>query len=243
MQQNHSWLADMELYFAPTPNGWKITILLAELGLPYQLKPVDLAKGEQFSKQFLQMNPNHRIPVLVDPQGPNGEPITLFESGAIMVWLADKTGRFLAPESAQRYRALQWLFWQVGGLGPMAGQLSHFVNYAPGEHPYSLERYSLEYERLLAVMQLGLEKADWLGGEYSIADMACFPWVIPYKRFGKDLSRFPAVRDWFDRMKERPAVRQGVDVGKELRQTRGDESSREQLFGQSADRLLKESKS
>ena len=233
----------MELYFAPTPNGWKITILLAELGLPYELKPVDIGAGEQFSEDFLAMNPNHRIPVLVDPEGPDGQPISIFESGAIMVWLADKTGRFLPTAGGDRYRALQWLFWQVGGLGPMAGQLSHFVNYAPGDHPYSMERYSKEYERLMAVMERGLEQGDWLAGEYSIADMASFPWVVPYKRFGKDMQRFPRLRAWFERMKERPAVRQGVDAGKELRDNaRRDDKSRAILFGQGADRLLKDKK-
>lgn len=234
----------MKLYFAPTPNGWKITIMLAELELPYELCPIHLGKGEQFSEEFLTMNPNHRIPVLTDDEGPDGKPITLFESGAILLWLADKSGRLLPAHGGARYRVLQWLFWQVGGLGPMAGQLSHFINYAPDDQPYSLKRYSLEFERLLAVMERGMENCDWLAGDnYSIADISSFPWVVPYKRFNQGLHQFPRVRAWFDRMKERAAVRAGIDVGKEYRTQisdgRRDEEARKTLFGQGAERILK----
>ena len=233
----------IDLYFAPTPNGWKITIMLEECGLDYRVVPVNLGKGDQFQPEFLRISPNNRMPAIVDPDGPGGEPLALFESGAILQWLAEKTGKFLPAQGPQRYRALQWLFWQVGGLGPMAGQLSHFVNYAPKEgNEYSHERYFNEYDRLLGVMERSFRDSgeEHLAGEYSVADMASFPWVVPYKRFGAGLDSFPLVRAWFDRLKERPGVRDGMNVGRELlRQGPPDEETRKTLFGQTSKDVLK----
>ena len=231
----------IDVYFAPTPNGWKITIMLEECGLPYRVVPVNLGKGEQFTDEFLAISPNNRMPAIVDPDGPDGNPLSLFESGAILTWLADKTSCFLPPSGAQRYQALQWLYWQVGGLGPMAGQLSHFVNYAPSEgNEYSKDRYFNEYDRLLGVMERALENSDYLAGDYSIADMASFPWVVPYKRFGADLDKFARVRAWFTRLKERPALSRGMNVGREyLRQGPMDEKARAIMFGQTSAAVLK----
>tara|TARA_B100001146_G_C16156765_1_gene423809 strand:- start:551 stop:1282 length:732 start_codon:yes stop_codon:yes gene_type:complete len=210
----------IELYYAPTPNGWKITIMLEESSLPYKIVPVNLGKGDQFKPEFLAISPNNRMPAIVDNDGPNGKEISVFESGAILLYLADKTGKFISSDPEKRIKVLEWLFWQVGGLGPMAGQVSHFVNYAPnfpGDHSYSEKRYKNEYDRLLGVMDSVLNENEFLAGEYSIADMASFPWVTAYKRYEVDLDRFKDVRRWFDELKNRPAVRAGMDVGKESR--------------------------
>ena len=210
----------IELYYAPTPNGWKITIMLEESSLPYKIVPVNLGKGDQFKPEFLAISPNNRMPAIVDNDGPNGKEVSVFESGAILLYLADKTGKFISSDPEKRIKVLEWLFWQVGGLGPMAGQVSHFVNYAPnfpGDHSYSEKRYKNEYDRLLGVMDSVLNENEFLAGEYSIADMASFPWVTAYKRYEVDLDRFKDVRRWFDELKNRPAVRAGMDVGKESR--------------------------
>ena len=207
----------LELYFAPTPNGWKITIMLEECGLPYRIVPVNLRAGDQFQPEFLRISPNNRMPALVDRDAPR-DPLSIFESGAILLYLAEKTGKFLPDDQQRRYDVYQWLFWQAGGLGPMAGQLSHFVNYAPGgaeSHEYSHTRYANEYDRLFAVMERSLSERDYLAGDYSIADMASFPWVLPYKRFGQNMDAYPGVRRWFDRLKSRPALQRGVEVGKQ----------------------------
>lgn len=209
----------LDLYFAPTPNGWKATIMLEECGLPYNLIAVRLAEGDQFKPEFLKISPNNRMPALVDHDAAQG-PISIFESGAILMYLAEKTKRFLPQETTEKYRVLQWLFWQMAGLGPMAGQLSHFINYAPGgpeEHPYSHNRYKCEYDRLFSVMERVLCKQEFLGTEYSIADMACFPWILPYKRFAQELDSYPGLRRWYDYLKERPAVQKGIETGQELR--------------------------
>ena len=226
-----------DLYFWPTPNGWKITIMLEELDLDYNVKYVNIGKGEQFEPSFLQMNPNHRMPVLVDNNPADSlAPLSIFESGAILTYLADKHSRFLPQEGRERYKVLEWLFWQMGGLGPMAGQASHFVNYAPKQgNEYSYTRYTDEFNRLLGVMERILNEREFLAGDYSIADMACFPWVTPYKRFGSDLDDFPMVRKWFDKLKHRPAVRKGIEVGQELRKQAQSEDSKKVLFGQRAD--------
>ena len=210
----------IDLYYAPTPNGWKITIMLEECSLPYRIIPVNLGKGDQFKPEFLAISPNNRMPVIVDDDGPQGEKISVFESGAILLYLGEKTGKFLPSHQTDRIKVLEWLFWQVGGLGPMAGQVSHFVNYAPnfpGDHSYSEKRYKNEYDRLLGVMDNILSEREYLAGDYSVADMASFPWVTAYKRYEVDLNKFKEVRRWFDTMKNRPAVRKGMDVGKDER--------------------------
>jgi GST-like protein len=226
----------LDLYFAPTPNGWKITIMLEECGLPYRVVPVDLGRGDQFEPAFLALSPNNRMPAIVDHAAP-GRPLSIFESGAILAYLAEKTGRFMPAELHARFDVLQWLFWQVGGLGPMAGQLSHFVNYALGgaaEHAYAHTRYKNEYDRLFAVMERVLERKPYLAGDYSIADMATWPWVVPYKRFEQSMDDYPGVRRWFDAIKARPAVQRGMDVGKASRRPTGEmtEEQRRMMFGQ-----------
>ena len=189
--------------------------------MDYKVIPVNLGKGDQFTPEFLKISPNNRMPVIVDHDNQiNGDPLSVFESGAILMYLAEKAGKFFPHTSPHRERVLEWLFWQVGGLGPMAGQVSHFVNYAPnfpGDHSYSEERYKNEYDRLLGVMDRILSERSYLAGDYSIADMASFPWVTAYKRYEVDLDVFINVRRWFDDIKSRPAVRKGIDVGKEAR--------------------------
>jgi len=227
----------IDFYYWPTPNGWKIAIMLEETGLEYRLVPVNIGKGDQFKPEFLAISPNNRMPAIVDhaPHDASAGPVSVFESGAILIYLAEKTGRFAPADPSGRRELLEWLFWQVGNLGPMAGQLSHFVNYAEGEHPYSLQRYAREYDRCLGVLDRRLEGREFVLGEYSICDMACWPWLVPYKHLGQSLDQLPNVRAWHERMKARPAVRAGVDVGKELRrQGPPDEAERRLLFEQDA---------
>ncbi len=237
----------IDLYYAPTPNGWKISIMLEECELPYKLIPVNLGKGDQFKPDFLKISPNNRIPVIVDNEGPSGEEVSVFESGAILMYLGEKTGKFFPKLPLERVKVLEWLFWQVGGLGPMAGQVSHFVNYAPnfpGDHSYSEKRYKNEYDRLLGVMNNVLDERDFLAGDYSIADMACFPWVTAYKRYEVDLDKFSNVRRWFDTIKRRPAVRKGIDIGKEKRNFgKGmTKESLEIMFNQTAKKIVEKTK-
>jgi len=224
----------IDLYYWPTPNGWKITIMLEECGLDYNVIPVDIRRGDQFAPEFLKISPNNRMPAIVDRR--SAEPFSLFESGAILSYLGETTGKFLPAELRERYKVLQWVFWQVGGLGPMAGQLSHFVNYAPEKNPYSQDRYAREYDRLLGVLDRQLEGKDYIAGDYTIADMAAWPWLIPYRRFGQSLDHLPNVLRWHNAMKTRPAVRRAVDVGKDLREygRPQTEESRRILFGQSS---------
>ena len=235
----------IDLYYAPTPNGWKISIMLEEAEMEYKVIPVNLGAGDQFKPEFLKISPNNRMPVIVDSDGPGGEEISVFESGAILMYLGEKSGKFFPQSNKERIRVLEWLFWQIGGLGPMAGQVSHFVNYAPnfpGDHSYSEKRYKNEYDRLLGVMNMVLEERDFLAGEYSIADMASFPWVTAYKRYEVDLDSFKNVRRWFDAIKSRPAVRKGMDVGKENRNF-GKGISKESLktmFGQDSKTIKEE---
>ena len=234
----------IDLYYAPTPNGWKITIMLEECSLPYRIIPVNLGKGDQFKPEFLAISPNNRMPVIVDDDGPQGEKISVFESGAILLYLGEKTGKFLPSHQIDRIKVLEWLFWQVGGLGPMAGQVSHFVNYAPnfpGDHSYSEKRYKNEYDRLLGVMDNILSKREYLAGDYSVADMASFPWVTAYKRYEVDLNKFKEVRRWFDTMKNRPAVRKGMDVGKNERTfaQKPTKESLKMMFQQDSDSIAK----
>lgn len=234
----------IDLYYAPTPNGWKITIMLEECSLPYRIIPVNLGKGDQFKPEFLAISPNNRMPVIVDDDGPQGEKISVFESGAILLYLGEKTRKFLPSHQIDRIKVLEWLFWQVGGLGPMAGQVSHFVNYAPnfpGDHSYSEKRYKNEYDRLLGVMNNILSEREYLAGDYSVADMASFPWVTAYKRYEVDLNKFKEVRRWFDTMKNRPAVRKGMDVGKDERTfaQKPTKESLKMMFQQDSDSIAK----
>ena len=237
----------IDLYYAPTPNGWKITIMLEECSLPYRIIPVNLGKGDQFKPEFLAISPNNRMPVIVDDDGPKGEKISVFESGAILLYLGEKTGKFLPSLQIDRIKVLEWLFWQVGGLGPMSVQVSHFVNYAPnfpGDHSYSEKRYKNEYDRLLGVMNNILTEREYLAGDYSVADMASFPWVTAYKRYEVDLNKFKEVRRWFDTLKNRPAVRKGMDVGKDERtfSQKPTKESLKMMFQQDSDSIAKAAK-
>jgi GSH-dependent disulfide-bond oxidoreductase len=227
----------IELYYWPTPNGHKITIMLEECGLPYVLKPVNIATGEQFEARFLEIAPNNRMPAIVDPDGPGGSPISVFESGAILQYLGRKTGKFYPTDERARVAVDEWLFWQMGGLGPMAGQCHHFRNYAPEKIPYGIDRYTNEVNRLYGVMNTRLATREFLAGAYSIADMASYPWVRPYKNQGQDLAQFPHLEAWFQRMHDRPAVTKACKVGEELRPANNlatDKAAQAILFGQRA---------
>ena len=229
----------IDLYYWPTPNGHKISIMLEECDLEYNTIPVAIGQGDQFKPEFLRISPNNRMPAIIDQD----TGISIFEGGAILMYLAEKAGKLLPADTAARYEVLQWLFWQTGGLGPMAGQLSHFRNYVREEHPYAKERFSNEYDRLLAVMDVRLRNRQFLAGEYSIADIASFPWVLPYHRLGNDLDRFPNLRCWFDTLKERPAVRNGIDLGKGWQRDEAqNEAARSLIFGQNAETVFKAAK-
>jgi len=224
----------IDFYYWPTPNGWKVSIMLEECGLDYQLKPINIGKGDQFKADFLSISPNNRMPAITDHDTAS-EPISVFESGAILLYLAEKTGRFMSTSAAGKKETLEWLFWQTANQGPMAGQLSHFVNYAPGEHPYSLERYANEYDRCLGVLERRLSEREYLVGDYSIVDMICWPWVLIAKPLGQSLNEFPAVSRWRNAIKTRPAVQRGVDLGKEFRrQSPPTEEERKILFNQNS---------
>ena len=231
--------APIELYYWPTPNGWKISIMLEECKLPYVLKPVNIGKGEQFVPAFLKISPNNRMPAIVDPVGPGGKPIPVFESGAILQYLGRKTGKFYPSDERRRVAVDEWLFWQMGGLGPMTGQANHFANYAPEKIPYAIARYSNEVNRLFDVMETRLDGRDYLAGAYSIADMACLGWVLSGIRLGEDMTKFPRLAAWVARLQKRPAVQRGLALGKELRQAQANdpkaqEEARKILFGQRA---------
>lgn len=226
----------IELYYWTTPNGHKITIFLEESGLDYKIFPINIAKGEQFDPAFLKFAPNNRIPAIRDlAPADGGEPLGLFESGAILEYLADKTGRFLPTAPRPRFEVLQWLYWQMAGLGPMAGQNHHFVQYAPERIPYAMERYIKETNRLYGVLNKQLAGRDYIAGDYSIADMACYPWIVPHERQQQKLEDFPHLKDWFERMAARPAVQRAYEKAKEINTTptvSGD--SKNILFGQTA---------
>jgi GSH-dependent disulfide-bond oxidoreductase len=197
----------IELYFAPTPNGLKVKLFLEEARLPYRVRLVGLSRGEQFAPSFLAVSPNNRIPAIVDLEpGDGGPPLPVFESGAILWYLADKTQRFLPAGGRERLEALQWLFWQMAGLGPMAGQNGHFRVYAPEPVPYAIERYTRETHRLYGVLNRRLAQQPFVAGEYSIADMACYPWIVPHAGHGQDLGEFPHLRRWFEAIRARPAT-------------------------------------
>jgi GST-like protein len=229
----------IDLYYWPTPNGWKITIFLEEVGLPYNIVPVDITSGDQYEEEFLKISPNNKMPAIVDPEGPDGEPISLAESGAILLYLADKTGRFMPESERDRYLLLQWLMFQMGHVGPMLGQAHHFRGYAPERIPYAIERYTDEAARLYGVMDRRLSEAEYFAGsEYTIADMAIFPWLISHERQGQDLDDFPNVKRWYETIESRPAVARGREVGQELRRSleEMDDDTRKALFGNRAGR-------
>lgn len=222
----------IEVYSWATPNGHKVHIMLEELGLPYRVIPVDIGAGAQFEPSFLDISPNNKIPAIVDPDGPDGRPISLFESGAILLYLAGKTGRFMPADVRSKYEVLEWLMFQMGGVGPMLGQAHHFRIYAPEKIPYAIERYTNEAKRLYGVMDRRLARSTYLGcGEYSIADMAVFPWLRSWKNQGIDWNDYPHLKGWFDEIAGRPAVKRGVEVLASLRKPLVDDKAREALFG------------
>lgn len=225
----------IELYYWPTPNGWKISIMLEELGVPYEVKLVNIGKGDQFEPSFLKIAPNNRMPAIIDPEGPDGQPISIFESGAILQYLGRKFGKFYPQDERQRVAVEEWLFWQVGGLGPMAGKAHHFRNYAPEKIEYGINRYTNEVNRLYGVMNRRLEGRDYLADEYSIADIASYGWTISHANQGQDLNDFPNLKRWFEAIRARPAVERGVAVGKEERRNLADDKEAQKiLFGQTA---------
>jgi len=233
----------IDLHYWPTPNGWKISIMLEECGLPYKLMPVNIGTGEQFKPEFLKISPNNRMPAIVDDDPPGGgAPVAVFESGAILQYLAEKAGKFLPKDLRGKYEVLQWVNWQMGGLGPMAGQANHFNVYAPQFNPpealtYGQARYTNEVNRLFGVLNKRLADRPYVAGDYSIADMAIWPWVVGFKNFGQKLEDFPNLKKWFeDAVGKRPAVVKGKAVGAELRQTPGinTDEQRKVLFGQTA---------
>ncbi len=223
----------IEVYSWATPNGHKVHIMLEECGLAYRAHAVDIGAGEQFAPEFLAISPNNKIPAIVDPDGPDGEPISLFESGAILLYLAAKTGRFLPADTRGKYEVLQWLMFQMGGVGPMLGQNHHFRLYAPEKIPYAIERYTNEARRLYGVMDRRLASSRYLGGpEYGIADIAVFPWLRNWKNQGMDWDEHPHLRGWFDEIAARPAVQRGVAVLADRRKPLTDDKARDTLFGQ-----------
>lgn len=231
----------IDLYYWTTPNGHKITMFLEEAGLPYQIIPVNISRGDQFAEEFLRISPNNRIPAIVDSEPADGSgPLSVFESGAILLYLADKTRRFIPQNLSDRVEVLQWLFWQMGGLGPMAGQNHHFSQYAPEKLPYAIDRYVNETGRLYAVLNKRLADREFIAGDYSIADMASYPWVVPYKRQGQDLNKFPYLRRWFDAIAARPAVKRAYARAEEINtQPTVSEESKRLLFGQTATSINK----
>jgi len=222
----------IEVYSWPTPNGHKVHVMLEECALPYKAVAVDIGKGDQFRSDFLAISPNNKIPAIVDPDGPDGQPISLFESGAILMYLAAKTGRFMPQSIRDKYEVLQWLMFQMGSVGPMLGQVHHFRIYAPQKIAYAIDRYSNEATRLYGVMNKRLAKSRYLGGsDYSIADIAVFPWLRSWKNQGIDWNDYPHLKGWFDEIAGRPAVQRGVEVLAGLRKPLTDDKAREVLFG------------
>ena len=224
----------IDLYYWPTPNGHKITLMLEECGLAYRIHPINIGAGDQFQPDFLRLSPNNRMPAIID-HAPNdgGEPVRIFESGAILLYLAEKTGQFLASDLRTRYQTIQWLMWQMGGLGPMAGQNHHFNLYAPEPIPYAQERYTKETARLYHVLDVGLEGRDFLAGSYSVADMACYPWIVPHTNQQQNLDDFPNVKAWFTRIGSRPATAKAYAVGEGMRPSRPPtDEERQNMFGE-----------
>lgn len=222
----------IEVYSWATPNGHKVHIMLEECGLPYRAVPVDIGRGDQFQADFLAISPNNKIPAIVDPDGPDGQPMSLFESGAILLYLAGKTGRFLPADTRGKYQVLQWLMFQMGSVGPMLGQAHHFRIYAPEKLPYAIDRYTNEARRIYGVMNRQLAGHRYIAGpEYSIADIAIFPWLRSWKNQGIAWNDFPHLKGWFDEIAARPAVKRGVEVLAHLRKPVTDDKAREVLFG------------
>jgi len=227
----------IELYYWPTPNGWKISIMLEELGVPYEVKYVNIGRGDQFKPDFLKIAPNNRMPAIIDPEGPDGQPISVFESGAILQYLGRKFGKFYPADERKRVATEEWLMWQMGGLGPMSGQAGHFRNYAPEKIPYGIDRYTNEVNRLYGVMNGRLKGRDYLADEYSIADIACIGWISAYKNYDQKLEDFPNLKRWFETVTARPAVQRGLALGREEREKSNlatDKEAQKILFGQRA---------
>jgi GST-like protein len=227
--------APIDLHYWPTPNGWKITIMLEECGLQYRVHYVDILAGDQFRPEFLAIAPNNRTPAIVDPEGPDGEPLSIFESGAILQYLGNKTGRYYPRNLRRRVEVEQWLFWQMAGLGPMSGQAGHFRNYARQQLTYAIDRYTNEVSRLYGVMDKRLADRPFLAGDYSIADIACYPWISSAPRLGQDLSAFPHLQRWYQAIGERPSVIKGMAVGEDRKTTpdrlKNDDKAHAILFG------------
>lgn len=225
--------APIELYYWPTPNGHKVSILLEELDLSYTLRPVNILAGDQFSAEYRQLNPNAKMPTIVDPDGPGGEPYSVFESGAILLYLAEKTGRLLPSDPRARYRVIQWLMFQMGNVGPMLGQAHHFRQYAPESIPYAIKRYTEEATRLYGVLEEQLAQSDYVAGDYSIADIAIFPWIVPYERQGQSLDDYPHLKRWFEAIDARSAVQRGLNLlsDQTVNPSNLDETARANLFG------------
>lgn len=223
----------IDLYTWPTPNGHKVHIMLEETGLPYTVIPVDINKGDQFDPKYLKISPNNKMPAMIDSDGPGGKPYSLFESGAMLMYLAEKTGKFMPAETAARYRVIQWLMFQMGGIGPMFGQAHHFRQYAPSTIPYAVDRYTNEAGRLYNVLDRRLGESEYLAGEYSIADMAVFPWTRSHDRQGQNLDDFANVKRWFEAINARPAVERALKVLADKRKPgfEKDEEARRNLFG------------
>ncbi len=226
----------IDLHYWPTPNGHKITMFLEETGVAYKIFPVNIGKGEQFQPDFLKIAPNNRMPAIVDHEPPGGgEPISVFESGAILVYLAEKTKKFLPTDLRGRFQALEWLFWQMGGLGPMAGQNHHFNIYAPEKLDYAIKRYVNETNRLYGVLNRQLADRDFIAGSYSIADMACYPWIVPWKRQEQNIDDFPHLKRWFEAIRARPATVRAYEIGNSISAPREiTEDAKKVLFGQTA---------
>jgi glutathione S-transferase len=236
----------IKLFYWPTPNGWKVSIALEEMGLAYEIVPVNIGTGDQFQPDFLKISPNNRMPAIEDPNGPDGQPVSVFESGAILQYLARKTGQFYGANERERIEVEQWVMWQMGGLGPMSGQANHFRNYAKAmvtdesQLDYGKTRYTNEVNRLYGVMERRLSDRDYLAGPYSIADMMSWPWVVGYAMFGQSLEDFPKLKDWYERIRARAPVQRGFAAGAALRQNapsladKEAEQARKMLFGQTA---------
>jgi GST-like protein len=226
----------IELHYWTTPNGHKIVMFLEEAGLEYKIVPVNIGKGEQFKPEFLAISPNNRIPALIDRKPKDGgRPIPVFESGAMLLYLAEKTGKFLSSDVRKRYETIEWVFWQMGGLGPMSGQNNHFSQYALEKIPYAIDRYRNEVNRLYGVLNKKLAGRDFIAGEYSIADMACYPWIVPYERQGQKLEDFPNLKRWFEAIKARPATVKAYELAKSINTAPSiTDESRKILFGQTA---------
>lgn len=227
----------IELYYWPTPNGYKISIMLEELGVPYEVKYINIGKGDQFDPEFLKIAPNNRMPAIIDPEGPDGEPISVFESGAILQYLGRKFDKFYPADERKRVAVDEWLMWQMAGLGPMSGQAGHFRIYAPEKVQYGIDRYTNEVNRLYGVLNRRLEGRDYIADEYSIADMACIGWIAAYANYDQKLEDFPNLKRWYETMMARPAVIKGMEVGQEMRKKVNlseDKEAQKILFGQKA---------